>query len=223
MAFNWSTGRFPARNVASCKGKLYWRNMNRQVVVFNPLRQCSLVVLDISRFFVERLMYCDVWASQGVLHLIIIEHQGTVRSNDVLCVWRLDAGGVEEWRRLYRVSLKDMLSEVQGMEMKRVLGMHPNKPEIVFLEFVHIDGNTRVLSCNLQKQELQFFTEYRSASLDFLHWNVFQPILRWPTRIPRYEDLRGGFDGSSSFWVQKSNKSTAARSEVGSFLQRLQL
>ncbi|CAL1397904.1 unnamed protein product [Linum trigynum] len=184
------------KNVISCNGELFWlrwADVGRGVslVGFNPFRTDmppgSIIehpaVLGATRLW-------DISVSQGVLHIIHVSATTDERelfySRNALSVWRLEEGR-RSWRKLYELRL-------QEIPWCLALKLHPEKSEVVFVQGNRLENRTDISSCNLRTGEFGVFAEVRQSAT---RWNVLQPRIDWfPTPIPRYEELRGRYDGS---------------------------
>ncbi|CAL1398290.1 unnamed protein product [Linum trigynum] len=88
------------------------------------------------------------------------------------------------------------------------MDLHPERPEVVF--FQYREYPECILFCNLKTGmgEPEFF----SATKFYLNdpcWRVLRArVTCWPTPIPRYEQLRGMYDGSYDCWVQNTSTTT---------------
>ncbi|CAI0400485.1 unnamed protein product [Linum tenue] len=142
--------------------------------------------------------------SQGALHLVTIE-----RAPGQLAVWRLEEDG-KSWRKQYQWSVNSAARRGNYRLECFFLGdLHPEKPEIVFLEYVDpLNERYGIYSCDLTTsvEEMAFFAQVRRG---IPSWKVMQASVScWPTPIPRYEDLRGKYDGSYNRWVQSIEATT---------------
>ncbi|CAI0386696.1 unnamed protein product [Linum tenue] len=211
-----------ANTVVSLNGKLYWMNTGSQVIRWNPF---SLEVeeeedhdaLRIPRGVSDSEIEFCLCVSQGDLCLFFIDGVTFESPRDVLSVWR-QGYGRRGWRRYHQVALNKLMSRIvydqHGREIRRfelefsnVVGQHPEKSEIVLVEFLYPNGQIGVYSCNLRTKELKFLFEQKDY---FQGHMVFQPkVSLWPTQFSNYEKLRGCYDGSYSGWVQSSNQSTS--------------
>ncbi|CAL1409621.1 unnamed protein product [Linum trigynum] len=146
-----------------------------------------------------------ILVSQGVLHVVLLELEPKGCSRNALTVWRLEEGG-ESWRKLHEVVLlkEAVVSSNYDLERCFRVGLHPQKPEIVYLYFDEVGDreNVSILSYDLTGTgEVEFVDEYRRG------WKAFQPkVSCWHTLIPRYEELRGGYDESYNYLLQAKQK-----------------
>ncbi|CAI0452570.1 unnamed protein product [Linum tenue] len=143
---------------------------------------------------------CSLTISQGALHLV-------ATGRDVppghLTVWRLEEDG-KSWKKQHE-GLVNTASRRGNYKLEYLFpaDLHPEKPEIVFLRYLDLDDErfASTYACNLTSsgEEIEFFAEKGHS------WRVVQPkVSGWPTPIPRYEQLRGLYNGSRSCWVQSS-------------------
>ncbi|CAN0853406.1 hypothetical protein LINGRAHAP2_LOCUS5622, partial [Linum grandiflorum] len=200
------------KGVISCNGKLFWRYdctsfLNNDapkdlVAVFNPFRlDMPPTSIDASSF--RAYSHWSISASQGVLHVIAIENDTVpVRTS----VWRLEEDG-KSWRKQCEVLVNET-SKCCNYQVERCYRplLDPHKPEIVFFNPLGSEEKNAILCCDLRTQELQLVTKVEGEP-DVGRLQVFQPrVSCWATLIPRYEELRGIYDGSYSFWVQSSSE-----------------
>ncbi|CAL1372549.1 unnamed protein product [Linum trigynum] len=224
-----------SRNVVSCNGELFW-----------PGRpgiddRCVLAAFD--AFSIEspparirdssssdeyaRLAakFWDVSISQGALHVVILRNCGR---RSTLTLWRLGQNR-RFWRRQYRDVLLDT-SKCEDFQESEccALVLHPEDSEIVFLEILHRGGKgSSVFSCHMREGELELFDRVRCRRRASSRWRVFRPRLDdcLPTMIlPRYDELRGKYDGSLDCLVseQRSNNSLRMLAEEGQPVDRVE-
>ncbi|CAL1398140.1 unnamed protein product [Linum trigynum] len=178
----------PDRSLVSVNGKLYWRNRAGQVIGWNPFSldvEVESLPPGVSDPDQSELSFCF---SQDALYMFR-------RSGDVLGVFSRHGG--QGWRAEYQVPLR------RGIKRVSVVGQHPEKSEIVFLQFSFTSAyaKDRIYSLNLRTRVPKFFAKDYSFQLGSM---VFPQL--WPTPIPNYEKLRGSYDGSyKEGWLQSSN------------------
>ncbi|CAL1409698.1 unnamed protein product [Linum trigynum] len=193
------------KNVISCNGELFWccRCSNTGRVVLFGLNPFHLDVPPARFRISERLLgwQWNISVSQGTCYLVVLKGVAfpavlhVLRLKDDRRTWMKQ----HEWWLLKTTSTSRCNYEVKNCT---VLGLHPGKPEMVFLLHRGLNG-PNILFFNLRSRELGFFDNPQPT------WMVFQPkIYCWPTPIPGYEKLRGMYDGSYNCWVQHSSKAT---------------
>ncbi|CAN0853358.1 Putative F-box/kelch-repeat protein At1g15680, partial [Linum grandiflorum] len=199
------------KGVISCNGELFWRYDYKRywnnapkdlVAVFNPFRlDMPPTSIDASSFRVYP--HWSISASQGVLHVIAIENKTVpVRSS----IWRLEEDG-KSWRKQWE-GLVNETSNCCNYQVESCYQplLHPHNPEIVYFNPLGSEEKNAILCCDLRTQELELVAEVEGKP-DVCRLQVFQPrVSCWATLIPRYEELRGMYDGNYSFWVQNSNE-----------------
>ncbi|CAL1405025.1 unnamed protein product [Linum trigynum] len=211
--------------VVSTNGKFYWLigTLVRGVVVkWDPF--CR----DYGTTFPMLLEGCQLdsqmrcygpWISEGAVHIVCKE---TSMSSMLLSVWRLveDGKGGGCWRKEYEVLWSNDLSctrkssdgggssEIETLDLRfdRAVGMHPEKPEIVFLLAFHSNPrDSAILSWNFRNSELEFVTyQDDDEPKHFIPQDekVFQPRVGfWPSLIASCEKLRNVYNGSYSCWL----------------------
>ncbi|CAN0853332.1 hypothetical protein LINGRAHAP2_LOCUS5602, partial [Linum grandiflorum] len=197
------------KGVISCNGELFWRYDYKRywnnapkdlVAVFNPFRlDMPPTSIDASSFRVYP--HWSISASQGVLHVIAIENKTVpVRSS----IWRLEEDG-KSWRKQCEGLVNEM-SKFCNYQVESCYQplLHPHKPEIVYFNPLGSEEKNAILCCDLRTQELELVAEVEGKP-DVCRLQVFQPrVSCWATLIPRYEELRGMYDGNYRFWVQSS-------------------
>ncbi|CAL1372892.1 unnamed protein product [Linum trigynum] len=204
-------------------GKLHWQTIaGHKIYVWDPFRP------DAPTTFMDgKLVDLDqVWISQGALYI--------VNFTQFLYVWRLgERDGDITGRKLYAsVPLKACKFVGSNSEkyshlkwkLHGVCALHPNDPDIVFLEFSHRELCTRpqlwtqrelcthrvLFSLNIRTAELTFVAEQTS---DAERWRVFHPRFTcWPSPIPNYEKLQGAFHGSYTRLVHSIESARARTS-----------
>ncbi|CAI0418162.1 unnamed protein product [Linum tenue] len=205
-------------------GKLYWKcEDSRELVGYDPFDiNGEPETIDYYSEFYSRspqlVSLLDIEVSQGALHLIVLEDAAEDDfSIDGLSVWSLDDS--KTWQLENRVSLKSIWARFEfpkktsrrglmnGLEVKGILGIHPSKPEIVYLAYGNF-GACYAVSCNLKSEELELCGGLPVEST--FRWNVFQPEVRfWPTPIPVPTYDRVGFfsdeDGTTDSVVAHSS------------------
>ncbi|CAN0927546.1 hypothetical protein LINGRAHAP2_LOCUS35966 [Linum grandiflorum] len=183
-------------------GKLYWLDSKMErVVVYNPYENCEpssppspprplgAVVFNAEVVFDQRRIRPSsvVRVSRGDLHVVRFLGSGS------LSVWRLDDDS-EEWRMLYEAVYSDELAwrragekNGEALEFEGVIGLHPEHPEVVFLEFWNtVDGpfttvSYVVMSCDLLTGRIQ------RVMGGPLAWK--QPRFDWPMVVHNYNKL----------------------------------
>ncbi|CAI0449908.1 unnamed protein product [Linum tenue] len=216
--------RLRHKNVCSCNGKLFWlcvedgegynaaelkvfQELNRFpevnpfLAVFDPFR-LDIHTTSIHVYEYSKDLKLDISSSQGALHIIEFERKPR---NARLRVWRLEDDH-ESWSELRGGLLERPSSRCHyEIEHCKILDMHPEKPEVVFFQYTppSVNKDDAILCCDLRKGELEFVTDLRQLNP---RWTFFQPrISCWPSPIPRYEQLRGMYDGSCS-WFRAANE-----------------
>ncbi|CAL1359210.1 unnamed protein product [Linum trigynum] len=193
----------------SCNGGLFWLCMNSGldwlnpfvIAGFNPFR------LDIPPILFDAPQLGEgnwnMSVSQGALHLISREPSARPA---VLSVWRLEED-CKTWSVQHKTLLERTLSRYDyELEDCNIVSLHPEKPHIAFFEHPGVYGrlDSVIVSYNMKTGELEFFDQFVPR---------FQPrVSCWPTPIPRYEKLRGIYDGSHGCWVQQSSSEAATLS-----------
>ncbi|CAN0853676.1 hypothetical protein LINGRAHAP2_LOCUS5704 [Linum grandiflorum] len=196
-----------SKSVISCNGELFWKystqyNYQSLVAVFNPFSlDIPPTSIDVSAFRVYPRWFIS--GSQGELHVIAIENETVpLRSS----IWRL-----EEDRKSWRKQYQGLVNETSKCCNYKVEGcyrplLHPHNPEIIFFNPLCSEETNAILCCNLRTEELEFLAKVE-GKLDVLGLEVFQPrVSCWTTPIPRYDELRGMYDGRHSFWIQSSSE-----------------
>ncbi|CAL1398325.1 unnamed protein product [Linum trigynum] len=204
----------PRIDIVSCNGAVFLSYLRAQasvyepcVVAINPFRlDAPPTPIDVTTPLFDKQWSWNISVSKGALHMIVYEDHGTtltICAGIVLSVWRLDDGDhLTFWRKVCEGPVR--LGNFRLPSMCFVAALHPEKPEIVF--FQHLDSGPEggQLSCNLGTGgEIEFVSELQY----FLRWRMFQSkVYCWYTPIPRYQVLRGMYDGSYSCWVQGNNE-----------------
>ncbi|CAI0389445.1 unnamed protein product [Linum tenue] len=190
-----------------CNSGLLWLCLDAEnrgsipyiIAGFNPFGlDIPPTCINASSLVVSRCKW-NISVSQGALHLIVLEAEAPPAP---LSIWRL-----EEHGKSWSIQYKTLLGRTSGRcnyELKEcsVVGLHPEKPHIVFLRHEDLGGpwDDVVLSYDSRTEELRYFAEFLG------NWAVFHPSVScWPTPIPRYEKLRVIYDGSYKCWVQQSS------------------
>ncbi|CAL1375818.1 unnamed protein product [Linum trigynum] len=182
----------------SFNGKIYWKAIDsHQLVGYDPFDiDGAPEFIDYSGLLdshpTQLVCGVDIGVSKGSLHLIVAEHTvDDVSCVDGLSVWRLGDKG--NWEMKNRMLLKSMWGRfklqknsrgglMSSLEVKGTLGMHPSKPEIVYLAYANF-GACYAVSCNLNSGELELCGDLPVESR--FCWNVFQPgVTFWPTPVP---------------------------------------
>ncbi|CAI0546946.1 unnamed protein product [Linum tenue] len=211
--------------VVSTNGKFYWLigMLVRGVVVkWDPFRR------DYGTTFPMLLEGCQLdsqmrcygpWISEGAVHMVCKES-----TSSMLSVWRLveDGKGGGCWRKEYEVLWSNDLSctrkssdddgsdsEIETLDLRfgRAVGMHPEKPEIVFLSAFHPNSreSAAILSWNFRNSELEFVTYQDDDEPKYFipqDDRVFKPMVAfWPSLIASCEKLRNAYNGSYSCWL----------------------
>ncbi|CAN0853350.1 Putative F-box/kelch-repeat protein At1g15680 [Linum grandiflorum] len=197
--------RTGSKSVVSCNGELFWKYIQRSdpskvfLAGFNPFRlDMPPTPIDASAFRVYPHWFIST--SQGVLHVIAIENE-TVPV--FTYVWRLKEDR-KSWRK-QRGILMDKPLMFDVFEGCYQPFLHPHNPEIVFFNPGPYQDKNSIICYDLRTQELEYVAKVEGAS-DVLYLQVFQPKVSGWAPIPRYEELRGMYDGNYSFWVQNSNE-----------------
>ncbi|CAI0546621.1 unnamed protein product [Linum tenue] len=159
----------------SVDGELYWINLERTIVGWNPFRPYdpprSIAILPRAFYQGSLLSF-----SQGALHMI---HMSCPSFLGELSVWRLEEEEEEEeeggnrWRELYRASWGKLLE--RGI-CSSVVGHHAEKSEIVFLECF---GPASIVSCNFRTKEIQIL--FDQGELQCGSTMIFQPRVHFWT------------------------------------------
>ncbi|CAN0853672.1 hypothetical protein LINGRAHAP2_LOCUS5703 [Linum grandiflorum] len=211
--------RTGSKSVVSCNGELFWKYVERHdpskvlLAAFNPFRlDIPPTSIDVSVF-----LACPHWfisASQGELHVIVMENETVpVRSSTRRLEqgYKLSIRRLEQDRKSWRIQCQGLVPKTSECCNYEVEGcyqpfLHPHKPGIVFFNPVPYKDKNAILCCDLARGELEFFAKLEGPH-DVFYLQVFQPSVScWATPIPRYEELRGMYDGSYSFWVQSSSE-----------------
>ncbi|CAI0402984.1 unnamed protein product [Linum tenue] len=213
--------------VCSCNGRLFWccekvngldHRPNFMVVAINPFR------LDIPPILIDtppagllpRNPSWNISVSQDALHVIVFESYPRLGvSRNLSSVWRLEED-YKSWSSLHQGWLNLNTSRFKGLNeyfLHHIRHVHPDKSEIVFLEFQWYPGHSHVwyviLSFNLVSGEIDYFSNVAQHETP---WTVFKPkVSCWPIPIPRYEKLRTRYDGSHRWLVQSSSNNKKAR------------
>ncbi|CAL1362773.1 unnamed protein product [Linum trigynum] len=194
----------------STNGNLYWVTNSWKIVVCNPFRLdiTPPTFISVLPIYQRTDKITTFSTSQGALHMVLITFMPTV-----LRLLTLEEDGTRYyWRKRYKVALETLMPnyELDRLVVDGVVGLHPEKPEIVFLQFHKICGTTIsyfIFSCNLKKGEAEE-TDFR-CDPNSCFWKVFQPrFFGWPTPIPRYEELRCRYNGSYACLLQNGSDAT---------------
>ncbi|CAL1409667.1 unnamed protein product [Linum trigynum] len=216
------------KSVVSCNGELFWSHhkikelevgrINRLVAAFNPFRRdIRPTAIDVSAFAAKPWWVISV--SQGALHVIAFEDNAVpVRR---LSVWRLEVDR-KSWRKLCEGLLNEKTSRCGNYEVESCshqLCLHPYKPEVVLFNWRAGEKTNAILSWDLHREEVELFAELEGGPA-VSRFMVFQPRVHcWPTPIPRYEELRGMYDGSYNFCAQSANKAAVTPSLLPSIMR----
>ncbi|CAN0898824.1 hypothetical protein LINGRAHAP2_LOCUS19925 [Linum grandiflorum] len=193
------------KSVVSCNGELFWKYCERSdplkafLAVFNPFRlDIPPTSIDVPPLHVYPHWFIS--ASQGALHIIAVDNKTVgFRSS----IWRL-----EEDRKSWMIQCKGLVDKTSKCNNYKIEGcyqpfLHPHMPNIVFFNPVPYKEDNAILCCDLLREKLEFFAKVEGPP-DVFYLEVFQPrVSCWATPIPRYDELRGMYDGSYSFWGQK--------------------
>ncbi|CAL1409521.1 unnamed protein product [Linum trigynum] len=132
------------------------------------------------------------FGSHLVLYLHIVFHRPDA---EALVIWRWEEDE-RRWKSIYWEYLANFivnrnLVQFKDLKVRDVVGVHPSRPEIVFLDCC-CPFDT-ILECNMRTGNLQVFTDTRN-------WRTFfQPRFTcWPSPIPGYEKLQSMYDGQRS-------------------------
>ncbi|CAL1398083.1 unnamed protein product [Linum trigynum] len=197
----------PFTNALTWNGKLCWADYDEHtdsavLYRYDPFRPYS----PAEPMYENSGLWGHFSVSQGALHMVTFMTEDATKS---LSVWRREGDG---WRRKHQTVLKMKSPSWWGdykLEDCFVLDLHPEEPEIVFFEYQK--SPQCIFSCNLRKGtgEPEFFAAAEFCTSDPA-WRVLQPRVSccWPTPIPRYEELRGLYDGSYDCWVQHNDTTT---------------
>ncbi|CAI0458827.1 unnamed protein product [Linum tenue] len=216
----------PWSNVTWWKGRMYWMHLQyislcSKLAAYDPFRldiapQCMRVPPILWSALCHGCGNFSV--SQGAFHIVVLEVESVGHfSRDALTVWRLEED-TGNWILQYELVLKktttssSLWGELYELDNCFVLDLHPEKPEVVFFKYL----NECVFSCNLRTGtgEPEFFSAVKLKCYE-PGWRALQPrVSCWPTPIPRYEELRGMYDGSYDCWVQSSRTTTLASKRV---------
>ncbi|CAN0853124.1 hypothetical protein LINGRAHAP2_LOCUS5537 [Linum grandiflorum] len=198
--------RTGSKSVVSCNGELFWKYIERSdpskvlLAVFNPFRlDMPPTPIDASAFLVYPHWFIS--ASQGVLNVITIENETAAYRSSV---WRLEEDRKSWTKQRWILLAKQLvLGEYDGCYQPF---LHPHKPEIVFFYRTPYKYTNFLMSCDMGRRKLELVAKVESPQ-DVLYLQMFQPkVSGWATPIPRYEELRGMYDGNYSFWVQGSSE-----------------
>ncbi|CAL1363012.1 unnamed protein product [Linum trigynum] len=224
------------KNVLSCNGELFFVDLYEDedgdvyplIAVINPFRlDMRPTYLDARELLVTPKW--DIAVSQGALHVILLEEERTPDcSMAALTVWKLQEDP-KTWRKVREGAVKttprcmhremadiehcekaarEQKTSTPNYEVDAIIfpSLHPDNPEIVFFHCFSIAPQCVILSCDLTRGELEFFSYFRARSL---RWAVFQPKVSCsPSPIRRYEELKLLYNGSYSCWVQSSKTTT---------------
>ncbi|CAN0853134.1 Putative F-box/kelch-repeat protein At1g15680 [Linum grandiflorum] len=198
--------RTGSKSVVSCNGELFWKYIERSdpskvlLAVFNPFGlDMPPTPIDASAFLVYPHWFIS--ASQGVLHVITIENETTTYRSSV---WRLEEDR-KSWtkQRCILMAKQSLFSKSEGCYQPF---LHPHKSEIVFFYRVPYQYENFIICCDMGRRKIELVAKVEGPS-DILYFQMFQPkVSGWATPIPRYEELRGMYDGNYSFWVQSSSE-----------------
>ncbi|CAI0467046.1 unnamed protein product [Linum tenue] len=189
----------PLVNAVTCNGKLYWEQTHllANFVAYDPFRPCipPELVLELECFSQGCFSHeQNISVSQGALHMILFDLESPRK---YVIVWRLEEDGVH-WTQQYKTVLKATTLCGYKLEHCYVLGLHPEQPESYFFQNNLESSAPCIFSCNLRNGMRG--PELFSAGLfrrEEPCWRALQPrVSCWPTPIPRYEQLRGMYDGS---------------------------
>ncbi|CAI0450403.1 unnamed protein product [Linum tenue] len=194
------------KNVWSCNGELFWSCVKDEQGDDPLLASLNAFCLDtpIDIYacpLFDKTKQWDLSISQGALHVILREMQ-----TETVSVWRREEDG-RSWTMQCEGSLKTGTSSSMSyfdLNYYSILNTHPERPEVVYFNYQPpyiLDGAT--LSYDLKRGELEYVN---FIMLYTPHWTVFQPrVSCWPTPIPRYEELRGIYNGKMSWFRVPSN------------------
>ncbi|CAI0468398.1 unnamed protein product [Linum tenue] len=217
----------PMSNALTWNGKLVWEQidlsnyMKLSLAAYDPFRPYippESVHVPYALWTGLPLAKKNFSVSQGAFHIIVFQVESSRKS---LSVWRLEEDGVH-WTQQYEMVLKTTSSSLWGdykLEHCYVLDLHPEKPEIVFFRYKESSAAC-IFSCNVRTG----MGEPEFIAAGYLHiydpcWRALQPrVSCWPTPIPRYEQLRGLYDGSYDCWVQNCSTTTLP-SMIGNYFE----
>ncbi|CAL1390975.1 unnamed protein product [Linum trigynum] len=202
------------KNVCSCNGELFWlygrargeegkigkdqdAELNPMLAVLNIFRlDIPATCIDTSDF-AENPRW-DISVSEDALHVIELDEGNSL---SCLSVWKLGKDRLS-WRRQCERLLLDISWCEYNPAYCKILDLHPERPHIVYFRYIPASGPDGILCCDLSSGKLEFFTELRQL---VPRWSFFKPrVSCWPTPIPRYEELRGMYDGSCR-WFRAAN------------------
>ncbi|CAI0466291.1 unnamed protein product [Linum tenue] len=209
---------FSPDHVALNNGKLYWANSWKRFVKWDPFsldHNSTLPIVIDGPKFSGRLS--GPWTSAGALHVTCTRWE---RSNESpsswidLSVWRLEeeehGGG---WRKQNEVTNLEGVCKITSnsetkvldhLRFQDVVGMHPDKPGIVFLSAFGAADHYKevVVFYDFGKNKLEFLA-YEEVQSYYTYLNpVVQPrVTFWPSMIPNYKMLQRGYNGSYNCWL----------------------
>ncbi|CAI0395855.1 unnamed protein product [Linum tenue] len=119
----------------SSNGNLYWVTNSWKIVVCNPFRLdiTPPTFISVLPIYQRTDKITTFSTSQGALHMVLITFMPTV-----LRLLTLEEDGTRYyWRKRYKVALETLMPnyELDRLVVDGVVGLHPEKPEIVFLQF----------------------------------------------------------------------------------------
>ncbi|CAN0892643.1 hypothetical protein LINGRAHAP2_LOCUS17671 [Linum grandiflorum] len=158
----------------------------------------------------EQLFWMHYDASSRCSEALVLEVQGVDDGlRNALSVWRVEVeDGQHLWIQRYEILLTTTPSPTSSsrlwgeyeLDKCSVLCLHPENPEVVF--FKYLDDCVFSFNSSLGAGEPELLSAVRLNPYE-PNWRALQPRASfWPTRIPRYDDLRGMYDGSYECWVQ---------------------
>ncbi|CAN0892640.1 hypothetical protein LINGRAHAP2_LOCUS17671 [Linum grandiflorum] len=210
--------KMPSTNVVWWNEQLFWMHYDAssrcsEALGYNPFRpDVPPDDMSVPSTLWNRLCYgCGNFSiSQGDFHIVVLEVQGVDDGlRNALSVWRVEVeDGQHLWIQRYEILLTTTPSPTSSsrlwgeyeLDKCSVLCLHPENPEVVF--FKYLDDCVFSFNSSLGAGEPELLSAVRLNPYE-PNWRALQPRASfWPTRIPRYDDLRGMYDGSYECWVQ---------------------
>ncbi|CAI0422730.1 unnamed protein product [Linum tenue] len=210
-------GDIYSKTVISCNGELFWTYFGNKfedaagsiplLAAVNPFRlDIPPTHIDASTASFSQKTLWNFGVSQDALHLVVFElKRSSCGGPSLLSVWRLEEDR-KSWSRRYETKVDLSRFKHKPKHEVEVIDLHPGKPEIVFLRFIDYSqaSESAIWSCNLRSGESEIFCKISKASP---RWRVFEQRLScWPIPIPRYEELRGMYDGSYSSFCSEQHQ-----------------
>ncbi|CAI0546098.1 unnamed protein product [Linum tenue] len=193
-------GKNLRQNMISLNGKLWWSYLKQGetgIVAVNPFCPHITPIINNASGVLVASSKCNIAVSQGALYILVLEENEI--SPDVN-VWSLEKDG-KSWGIQYKVFLNSSRFKDLQVSECYICDLHPEKPEIVFLELFNLVHHLGIFTFNLTSGELEFAFD-RLYIPHFMVLHIQPKVSYWPTPIPRYEELQGIYDGSYNCLVQ---------------------